>query len=120
MVAQVAWSATGSPIVSLARMKLLNFATTPHLRSPHQSAGDDLDHHYDDYDLDHHNYGLNYGYDVSDEKTKLTIETCVRGRKIELADFPEELEGGVEEMVVRFVFSLDLSFQFFFCFLEFN
>ena len=50
----------------------------------------------------------------------LTIETCVRGRKIELADFPEQLEGGVEEMVVRFVFSLDLSFQFFFCFLEFN
>ena len=113
MVAQVVWSATGSPIVSLARMKLLNFATTPHLRPPYQSAGDDLDHHNDDY-------GLNYDDKGGYEETKLTIETCVRGRKIELADFPEELEGGVEEMVVRFVFSLDLYFQFFFCFLEFN
>ena len=31
----------------------------------------------------------------------ISKDNFFRGRKIELADFPEELEGGVEEMVVR-------------------
>ena len=42
----------------------------------------------------HLNYGLNFYH-----QPPRTIFS--RGRKIELADFPEELEDGVEEMVVR-------------------
>ena len=50
LVAQVVWSATVSPIVSLEKMKLLNFVKVLHLKPPVLSAGDHL-HCDDDNDV---------------------------------------------------------------------
>ena len=94
-----------SPIVSLERTRLQNFAAALLLNHLHQSGGGD--HVYDGDD----SHG---GDGDGDEKEGVkALELWIkflpptsknnfsRGRKIELADFPEELEDGVEEMVVR-------------------
>ena len=92
-----------SPIVSLERTRLQNFAAALLLNHLHQSGGGD--HVYDGDD--------SHGGDADEKEEVKALELWIkflpptsknnffRGRKIELADFPEELEDGVEEMVVR-------------------
>ena len=92
-----------SPIVSLERTRLQNFAAALLLNHLHRSGGGD--HVYDGDD----SHGGGDGEKEEVKALELWIKflpptsknNFSRGRKIELADFPEELEDGVEEMVVR-------------------
>ena len=91
-----------SPIVSLERTRLQNFAAALLLNHLHRSGGGD--HVYDGDD----SHGGGDGEKEEVKALELWIKflpptsknNLFRGRKIELADFPEELEDGVEEMVV--------------------